>query len=92
MDIERCVGGGQVKIMGPIEEPVVIVRILTHLNLPVLGPPRAVAQELSLNHAACPKRTTSVLWRIDWPAREPYGSQRTCYIGRKVGEQPASGD
>jgi len=63
-DIKRCAGGGQPKLITPIEEPVVIVRILTHLNLPVREPPRAVARELSVNHEPCPESMTSVLWRI----------------------------
>jgi hypothetical protein len=52
IDVERCACGGQLKIIATIEEPVVIVRILTHLGLPARAPPRAPARELSLNHAA----------------------------------------
>ena len=52
IDVERCACGGQLKIIAAIEEPVVIVRILTHLGLAARAPPRAPARELSLNHAA----------------------------------------
>ncbi len=34
IDVDRCAWGGQLKILAVIEEPVVIVRILTHLGLP----------------------------------------------------------
>ncbi len=44
IDVERCACGGQLKIIAAIEEPVVIVRTLTHLGL--------AARALSLNHAA----------------------------------------
>jgi len=40
------------KIIAAIEDPVVIVRILTHLGLAARAPPRAPARELSLDHAA----------------------------------------
>jgi hypothetical protein len=49
---ERCACGGQLKIIAAIEEPVVIVRILTHLGLAARAPPRAPARELWLVHAA----------------------------------------
>ena len=44
--------GGTLKIIAPIEEPAVIVRILTHLGLPARAPPRAPARPLSLFQAA----------------------------------------
>jgi len=44
--------GGRLAIIAAIEEPVVSVRILTHLGLPARAPPRAPAREPSLNHAA----------------------------------------
>jgi hypothetical protein len=44
IDVERCACGGQLKILAAIDEPVVIVRILTHLGLP--------AREFSLDYAA----------------------------------------
>jgi len=48
IDVERCACCGQLKILAAIEEPVVIVRILTHLGLP----PRAAAREFSIDYAA----------------------------------------
>jgi len=52
IDIERCECGGQLKIVAAIEEPVVIVRILTHLGLPAHAPPRAPARPPQLLHTA----------------------------------------
>jgi hypothetical protein len=52
IDVERCACGGRLKIIAAIEEPVVIVRILTHLGLPARAPPRAAAREFSLDYAA----------------------------------------
>jgi hypothetical protein len=52
IDVERCACGGQSNILAAIEEPVVIVRILTHLDLPPRAPPRAAAREFSLVYAA----------------------------------------
>jgi hypothetical protein len=52
IDVERCACGGQPKIIAAIEEPVMIVRILTHLGLAARALPRSPARELSLNHAA----------------------------------------
>jgi hypothetical protein len=52
IDVERCACGGQLKVLAAIEEPVVIVRILTHLGLPARAPPRAAAREFSLDYAA----------------------------------------
>jgi hypothetical protein len=52
IDVERCACGGQLKIFAAIEEPMVIVRILTHLGLPARAPPRAAAREFSLDYAA----------------------------------------
>jgi len=40
------------KIIAAIEEPAVIVRILTHLGLPVRAPPRSPARPLELFQAA----------------------------------------
>ena len=52
IDIEHCPQcGGTLKIIAPIEEPAVIVRILTHLGLPARAPPRAQARPLSLFQA-----------------------------------------
>jgi len=44
IDIERCECDGQLKVIAVIEDPVVIVRILTHLKLPARAPPRAPAR------------------------------------------------
>ena len=53
IDIEHCPAcGGALKIIAAIEEPAVIVRILTHLGLPAHAPPRSPAQALSLFQAA----------------------------------------
>jgi len=52
IDLERCACGGQLKINAAIQDPVVIVRILTHLGLPARAPPRAAVRAPSLNHAA----------------------------------------
>ena len=52
IDVERCACGGQLKILAAIEEPVVIVRILTHLGLAARAPPRAACRELLLDYAA----------------------------------------
>jgi hypothetical protein len=52
IDVGRCARGGKLKIIAAIEEPAVIVRILTHLRLPARAPPRSPARELTLIHAA----------------------------------------
>ena len=53
IDLEHCPQcGGTLKIIAVIEEPAVIVRILTHLGLPARAPPRAPARPLSLFQAA----------------------------------------
>ena len=52
IDVECCVCGGKLKIIAAIEEPAVIVRILTHLGLPARAPPRSPARPLDLFQAA----------------------------------------
>ena len=53
IDLEHCPQcGGEFKIIAAIEEPAVIVRILTHLGLPARAPPRSPARPLSLFQAA----------------------------------------
>ena len=52
IDLERCVCGGKLKIIAAIEEPAVIVKILTHLGLPARASPRAPARRLPLFETA----------------------------------------
>ena len=53
IDLEHCPQcGGEFRIIAAIEEPAVIVRILTHLGLPARAPPRSSARPLSLFQAA----------------------------------------
>jgi hypothetical protein len=53
IDLEHCPQcGGEFKIIAAIEEPAVIVRILTHLRLPARAPPRSPARPLALLQAA----------------------------------------
>ena len=52
-DLEHCPQcGGEFRIIAAIEEPAVIVRILTHLGLPARAPPRSPARPLPLFQAA----------------------------------------
>ncbi|HEY7558186.1 MAG TPA: hypothetical protein VIH18_25595 [Candidatus Binatia bacterium] len=47
--IEHCANcGGSLKIIAAIEDPPVIVKILSHLGLPTRAPPRAPAQRFDL--------------------------------------------
>ena len=49
IDIEHCPNcGGALKIIAAIEDPPVIVKILTHLGLPTRAPPRSPAQRVDL--------------------------------------------
>ncbi len=59
-DINRCVCGGPLKIIAAIEDPIVVVRILTHLGLPARETPRAPTRAAVLYTAYC-KVTTTVL-------------------------------
>lgn len=53
IDLEHCPQcGGEFKIIAAIEEPAVIVRILTHLGLPARAPPRSAERPLALFEAA----------------------------------------
>jgi hypothetical protein len=49
IDIEHCPNcAGALKIIAAIEDPPVIVRILTHVGLPSRAPPRTPAQRFDL--------------------------------------------
>jgi hypothetical protein len=49
IDIENCPNcGGALKIIAAIEDPPVIVKILSHLGLPTRAPPRSPAQRFDL--------------------------------------------
>ena len=53
IDLEHCPRcGGEFKVIAAIEEPAVIVRILTHLGLPARAPPRSPARPLALFRVA----------------------------------------
>jgi hypothetical protein len=53
IDIEHCPHcGGRVKIIATIENPAVIVNILTRLGLPARAPPRSPARRVDLFQAA----------------------------------------
>ena len=53
IDLDHCPQcGGELKIIAAIEEPAVIVRILTHLGLPARAPSHAPARLLALFQAA----------------------------------------
>ena len=49
VDVEHCPNcGGALKIIAAIDDPPVIVKILSHLGLPTRGPPRAPARRVDL--------------------------------------------
>jgi len=49
IDVEHCPNcGGALKIIAAIEDPPVIVKILSHLGLPTRAPPRAPARRVDL--------------------------------------------
>ena len=53
IDIEQCPHcGGLLKLIAAIEEPAALARILTHLGLAALPPPRAPAVRMDLFEAA----------------------------------------
>ena len=51
IDIERCACGGKLKLVAVIEEPAVIEKTLTHLELSPQPPPRAKARRVDLFQA-----------------------------------------
>ena len=49
IDVEHCPNcGGALKIIAAIEDPPVIVKILSHLGLPTRAPPRSPARRVDL--------------------------------------------
>jgi len=49
VDVEHCPNcGGALKIIAAIDDPPVIVKILSHLGLSTRGPPRAPARRVDL--------------------------------------------
>jgi hypothetical protein len=70
IDLEHCPQcGGEFKIIAAIEEPAVIVRILTHLGLPARAPPRSPARALSFFQTARQSRRERFCRWADDPAR-----------------------
>jgi hypothetical protein len=81
IDVERCACSGQLKTIAAIEDPVVIVRILTHLGLPARPPPPAPARKPSLMHTP---------WPIPGAPRLCRGcSRRSTYTGVHPRNSPA---
>jgi hypothetical protein len=49
IDVEHCSNcGGALKVIAAIEDPPVIVKILSHLGLPTRVPPRSLARRVDL--------------------------------------------
>jgi len=49
IDVEHCPNcGGALKIIAAVEDPPVIVKILSHLGLPTRAPPRTPARRVDL--------------------------------------------
>ena len=74
IDFEHCQQcGGELTIIAAIEEPAVIVRILTHQGLPARAPPRAPARPLPLFETASSARQERLCNRADDSARPALG-------------------
>ena len=70
IDLEHCPQfGNELKIIAAIEEPAVIVRILTHLGLPARAPPRSPARLRDLFQAARSSRQERFCSGADDPTR-----------------------
>jgi hypothetical protein len=70
IDIDHCPNcAGALKIIAAIEDPPVILRILTHLGLPTRAPPRAPARRFDLFQAVCSSSQDRFCNRADDPAR-----------------------
>ena len=64
IDIDHCLNcGGSLKIIAAIEDPPVIVRILTHLGLPTRAPPRVLAQRVDLFQTILPAQNRLIHYR-----------------------------
>ena len=97
LDLEHCPQcGGNMKIIAAIEEPAVIVKILTHLGLPARAPPRSPARPLALFQAACDSTQERPAHRVaDLPAPSTLarGAQRATKLlcAARRAEQQTSG-
>ncbi len=88
MDVEHCPQcGGDLKIIAAIEEPAVMVRILTHLGLPARAPPRAPARPLAAVPGGLIRKAKAVLQRGRLPR-----SARARPTGKMLPHQPARAD
>ena len=73
IDIDHCPNcAGALKIIVAIEDPPVILRILTHLGLPTRAPPRAPARRFDLFQAVCSSSQDRFCNRADDPARPAF--------------------
>ena len=64
LGLEHCPQcGGNLEIIAAIEEPAVIVKILTHLGLPARAPPRSPARPMALFQGGLILKAKAVLQR-----------------------------